>query len=263
MAINDRLTKFEKLARNLVEGSFDRPLGQQKLVREMARQIASAVERSAVVDGPAPSYSIHLHHDTLEELLQASPELPHLLNKYLLEITLEYDLGPPGAARVKLVPDEQTTQDQVFVRADSGELLRENTVKGDLLEDVQDQKAIKKTDAFLILDGKRHIQLRRPLVTIGRHLESDIVLEDPSVSRQHAQLRWRYGRYMILDLGSKAGTLVNNRSIAQCLLKNGDVIKLGQTSLIYGEEMLADEIQISQAPVRDGSTRQLPRLDLE
>jgi hypothetical protein len=154
-------------------------------------------------------------------------------------------------------------RNQVLVRADPNPSVRELTVRGVHPSGKLVQTALEKIDAFLILDGKRHIKLRRPIITIGRHLESDIILDDSSVSRQHVQLRWRYDRFILLDLGSKAGTLVNNKLISQHMLKNGDVIRLGHTALIYGEEFSTDEEGPSLPGKSDGSTRQLPRRNLE
>jgi pSer/pThr/pTyr-binding forkhead associated (FHA) protein len=151
----------------------------------------------------------------------------------------------------------------VLVHVDSHPPVRELTVKGIRPTGKYIQKALEKIDAFLIVDGKRHIKIRQPIVTIGRHLESDIILDDASVSRQHVQLRWRYDRFILLDLGSKAGTLVNNKPISQHILNNGDVIRLGHTALIYGEEFFTDEDGTSRPNRTDGSTRQLPRRNLE
>jgi hypothetical protein len=90
--------------------------------------------------------------------------------------------------------------------------------------------------AFLIVDGKRHYRLDRPLVTIGRKLENHLVLPDPHVSRRHAEIRLQGGRYMLRDLNSTAGTRVNGQLVTEHLLAAGDVISISGISLIYGED---------------------------
>jgi pSer/pThr/pTyr-binding forkhead associated (FHA) protein len=95
-------------------------------------------------------------------------------------------------------------------------------------------------DAFLIVQGRRHAPLDRPVITLGRRADNDIVIDSPAVSRQHAQLRWRYGRVILYDLGSRAGTLVNGSPITEAVLQPGDLISLSDVTLIYGEG-LADE----------------------
>jgi pSer/pThr/pTyr-binding forkhead associated (FHA) protein len=263
MTINARIGLFEKLARQLVEGAFERPFGQRKLVREIARRIAYDVEQSALASDLANNYSIQLHPDTYNDLLEASPSIKAYLDEYLSDIAREYDLISADEAGIRIISNKEIERNHVLVRADHGSSLREITMRGFHQSGKQVQSAIEKTDAFLILDGRRHIKLRQPIITIGRHLENDIVLEDSSISRQHVQLRWQYDRFILLDLGSKAGTLVNNRLVNQHLLKNGDVIRLGHSALIYGEEFSIDEEGSSLPDQVDGSTRQLPRRNLE
>jgi hypothetical protein len=91
--------------------------------------------------------------------------------------------------------------------------------------------------AFVIIQGKRHFELKNPLVRIGRRLNNDLVLDDPHVSRQHAQLIARRGRYLIVDLKSTAGTRVNSRKIEEQILLPGDVIQIAAIELIYGEDL--------------------------
>src|SRR5436190_17922829 len=90
--------------------------------------------------------------------------------------------------------------------------------------------------AFLILDGRHTVPLTESLVTLGRRLNNPIILDSPSVSRAHAQLRLRYGRYVIYDLGSTGGTFVNGQRVEECVLRPGDVISLANVRLIYGED---------------------------
>ena len=89
---------------------------------------------------------------------------------------------------------------------------------------------------FLILEGRRHVNLTQPVISIGRSLENDLVIEDSRVSRQHAQLRRRYERYVLYDLGSRGGTRINGYSIEECVLHSGDVISLAGVEIVYGED---------------------------
>ena len=89
---------------------------------------------------------------------------------------------------------------------------------------------------YLVLDGQQHVVLTRPAYTIGRRLDCDIVLSDPRVSRRHAQLRWRFGRYVLYDLGSSSGTTVNGEPATEVVLEPGDVFSLGGIDIIYGRD---------------------------
>lgn len=91
--------------------------------------------------------------------------------------------------------------------------------------------------AFFIVDGSKHYPLDRPLVNIGRRLDNHLVLEDPHISRRHAQLRVRGSRFIIYDLNSTAGMRVNGKSVQEWVLQPGDVVTLATVQLIYGEDL--------------------------
>jgi pSer/pThr/pTyr-binding forkhead associated (FHA) protein len=66
------------------------------------------------------------------------------------------------------------------------------------------------------------------LTTIGRHRDCDIVLDDGTVSRYHAELRREQGRYMITDAGSLNGTYLNRRPVDHAELTDGDELWIGK-----------------------------------
>ena len=90
--------------------------------------------------------------------------------------------------------------------------------------------------AYLIVQGGRTFDLTQPTIRLGRALDNDLILEDLRVSRYHAQLRHRYGRYILQDLGSSGGTSVNGFPVQEIVLRPGDVISLSGIDLIYAEE---------------------------
>jgi DNA-binding response OmpR family regulator len=69
--------------------------------------------------------------------------------------------------------------------------------------------------------------LSRPVTSIGRWEDNDVVIQDRWVSRYHAEMRRERDRYLIQDLGSKNGTLVNGQRIAAPTeLADGDEIQV-------------------------------------
>lgn len=70
-------------------------------------------------------------------------------------------------------------------------------------------------------------------IRIGRHHEQDIVLDDPEVSRQHALLRREDDAYVVEDLGTSNGTLVNGAMVRQAELRPDDVIQIGECSFQF------------------------------
>jgi pSer/pThr/pTyr-binding forkhead associated (FHA) protein len=91
-------------------------------------------------------------------------------------------------------------------------------------------------NAFLIIEGIKVHSLTEPVINIGRRLENHLVIDDPRVSRNHAQLRSIKGRFVLFDLNSTGGTFVNGQRTSQTVLYPGDVISLAGVALIFGQD---------------------------
>lgn len=80
-------------------------------------------------------------------------------------------------------------------------------------------------------------------VSIGRHANNQIVIDDPMVSRHHARFIWRDNSFLLEDLGSANGTWVNNvLTTSPVALRAGDLIGLSQEVLLaFGDQPQADE----------------------
>ncbi|HEX9369640.1 MAG TPA: ATP-binding cassette domain-containing protein, partial [Roseiflexaceae bacterium] len=103
-----------------------------------------------------------------------------------------------------------------------------------------------------------------PQITIGRQ-GSDIVLDNPQVSRNHAVIERSNGRHLLRDVGSTNGTFVNGQRITQHPLARGDVIQIGAFKLVYDGDSLdqydqrgalrIDARNLSRAVRRGGASR--------
>jgi pSer/pThr/pTyr-binding forkhead associated (FHA) protein len=71
------------------------------------------------------------------------------------------------------------------------------------------------------------------VVTAGRHPDSDIFLDDVTVSRRHAEFRRDAAGVKVRDVGSLNGTYVNRDRIDEVLLNNGDEVQIGKYRLVY------------------------------
>jgi hypothetical protein len=89
------------------------------------------------------------------------------------------------------------------------------------------------TERFAIVLGGRSQPLDRDTLTLGRSRECDITIDDPSISRKHAELRRQSDGYSITDLGSTNGIEVNGRRVQSAALVAGDRVQLGQTEVRY------------------------------
>lgn len=90
--------------------------------------------------------------------------------------------------------------------------------------------------AFVVRQGPKkgsRIALDSVEVSIGRHPESDIFLDDVTVSRRHAVVRQVTGGYQVEDAGSLNGTYVNQNRVDQVALSDGDEVQVGKFKLVY------------------------------
>ena len=91
------------------------------------------------------------------------------------------------------------------------------------------------TSAYLIVNSQV-FALDKEIINIGRKLDNHIVIHDPRVSRNHAQLRAAKDHYVILDLNSTGGTYVNGQRITKSTLYSGDSLSLSGVSAKFVQD---------------------------
>ncbi len=79
------------------------------------------------------------------------------------------------------------------------------------------------------------VVLRGDRMVVGRLSSCDVCLQDKNTSRQHAAFVRDGAGWAVEDLGSTNGTLVNGRAVDRMALRDGDLIVVGITELIYHE----------------------------
>lgn len=80
-------------------------------------------------------------------------------------------------------------------------------------------------------EGARFL-LDRDVIAVGRHPESDIFLDDITVSRRHAEFRRDAQRFWVHDVGSLNGTYVNGHRADDQMLSTGDEVQIGKFKLV-------------------------------
>jgi pSer/pThr/pTyr-binding forkhead associated (FHA) protein len=70
---------------------------------------------------------------------------------------------------------------------------------------------------------------------LGRHPDSEISLDDITVSRRHAEVQRTAEGYMVADSGSLNGTYVNQERVERAALRHGDEVQIGKFRLVYFE----------------------------
>jgi hypothetical protein len=234
-----QLARFERSIQTLVEGSLGKLFSTQDvnsddLVRHLQKAMQEGCKRLADGRIIAPNmYVIELSQETNqkqpipEELLgslatrleqYASQSHWNLLDRLVVHIALT-DTIPYGNYEIK----SQFHLEQI---AQTTTLDTESF----------SETATIPENAFLIVNGVDVFQLKTPVVNIGRRPDNHLIIDDPRVSRSHAQLRAIKGNYVVFDLGSTGKTYVNNQAIHQSVLFPGDVISLAGLPIIYGQD---------------------------
>jgi pSer/pThr/pTyr-binding forkhead associated (FHA) protein len=75
--------------------------------------------------------------------------------------------------------------------------------------------------------------LEKDVVLAGRHPDSDIFLDDVTVSRRHAEIARAEGGYVVRDAGSLNGTYLNRQRVEAAPLTNGDELQIGTFKLVF------------------------------
>lgn len=91
------------------------------------------------------------------------------------------------------------------------------------------------SNAYIIVSSEV-FQISGELTNIGRKLDNHIVLNDPRISRNHAQIRMVDGQYILLDLNSTGGTMVNGKKISKSVLYSGDSISLAGMEIKFVQD---------------------------
>jgi len=81
--------------------------------------------------------------------------------------------------------------------------------------------------------GSTTYALTGPLTRIGRGTDTDLRIDDPGISRHHAEIRQQGGDVIIYDAGSTNGVVIDGQRVSQARLEDGTDIRLGSTRMIF------------------------------
>jgi hypothetical protein len=247
------LRSLESKIAGLVEGTFSRVFRSEvrpveiarKLAREMEEHKSFSVSRTYVPN----EYRVYLSPRDRERFADYEDALGAELASYLLEharrerfallsqpvIEFETDdrlgLGEFGIQTRVVTPAEAPAQEE---RDDSSGHTMVYSTAARVATPLQEPAIARSQRALLLYDGRRLV-VGPAGATIGRSRQSDIVIDDPNISRQHAEVRPRGGSWVISDLGSTNGTSLNGRRLDHPeVIQPGDEIEIG-TSIITFE----------------------------
>jgi hypothetical protein len=204
----------------LVEGAFARAFRSSIRPVELARRLAREMDdrRSVGVRGTAvvPNhFTIYLSPDDHNEFGEVQDAMSRELCDAARAHARDEQYQFMGPVEVELVVDERLGTGMFHI-------------EGRFREGPGGAGA----GSLVLPTGDRFTLAQHP-ISVGRRPESNIVLADPNVSRNHAEIRPQGDGFMLIDLGSTNGSKVNGVRVAQRLLQDGDEISFGNTKMRF------------------------------
>jgi hypothetical protein len=248
------LRSIESRIAGLVEGTFSRAFRSEVRPVEIARKLAREMEEHKSVSLSRTyvpnEYRVFLSPRDRQRFADYEEALGAELSGYLLEharrerlallskpvIEFETDrrlgLGEFGIQTRLVQPPDEHGAEAPPPREESGRTMIYSTASR-VAEPLEQRARARNDTALLIVEGKRLV-VGPAGVTIGRSRQCDVVLSDPNVSRQHAEIRPRGGAWVLSDLGSTNGSLLNGRRIeGPEVVKPGDEIEIGTSAITF------------------------------
>jgi hypothetical protein len=248
------LRSIESKIAGLVEGTFSRAFRSEvrpveiarKLAREMEEHRTFSLSRTYVPN----EYRVYLSPRDRERFTEYEDALISELTGYLLEharrerlvlmsrpvVEFETDdrlgLGEFGIQTRVVNPEPEAEEELPPEPESSGRTMIYSTA-GRVSEPLEERARSRQQTALLVMDGKRLV-VGPGGATMGRSRQCDVTVDDPNISRNHAEVRPRGGSWVLTDLGSTNGSRLNGRRVEGSeVLKPGDEIELGTTVLRF------------------------------
>jgi hypothetical protein len=264
------LKSVETTIANLVEGTFGRLFRSEVRPMELARKLAREMDEhrtTSVSRVYAPNeYSVWLSPEDRARYEGVEHEVIDELCAYLLEHARREELILPSSPVVTFHTDERLALGEFGIQAQlvaaaadaaeaepyarapgepraearpgpasaagSGETMIYSSsarVRGQ----VEEAQARRRSRALVTFAGRR-LPVPPRGATLGRSRECDIVLDDSSISRRHAEIRPEGDGWTVADLGSTNGVRVNGRPLGGVEpLRDGDRVELGSTEIVF------------------------------
>jgi hypothetical protein len=249
------LRSLESKLEGLVQGAFSRAFKARVQPVEIARKLAKEMDEHRAVSISRVyvpnAYTVYLSPGDREPMASYEQGLQRELSDYLLEHARDEGLALLTRPTVEFKTDDRLRLGEFGIQAQLVEPPGARAEAqappppsfGHTMVYSPDREA-RPLEApprpsggrsLLVGGGKRRV-LTPPRVVVGRSQDCDVVLDDPNVSRRHAELRAEEGRWIVADLGSTNGVRVNGRAVERAALEPGDEVTFGAYVLSFERE---------------------------
>jgi len=259
--MQSKLEKFEARLKSLIEVRLLSVLPGFKVQDLVIQKIAEAIQTNTIEDMEgrvlAPNVFTLVVHPDMISIWQE----PQLLESIITSLkTVAEEQGYLFIATPTITITQKPGQEENVIEVMASHQVETAADTRGMTPaqegDVSQSADAAPQNAFLIVNGIKAYPLIQSVINIGRRMDNQLIIDDPRISRNHAQLRAIKGRYIIFDLNSTGGTYVNGQKVSQSVLYPGDVISLAGVTLVFGQD-----IPPSSANLADTSPFQPPSLD--
>ena len=221
------LRDFERRLGGIVEGFFATTFRSGLQPVELAKRLMREMDSTKTVGVKevwAPNrYVFTLSESDAERFEQAEQALANELKQVVREAAAERGWGLVGPPEVDFEVDPELGKGRFRCEA--------SFVEGE--EELAPQPSMGERGSLVRLIDGVSFALAKPSVTIGRLPECDVVVDDTGASRQHARIERTESGFVLTDLGSTNGTMLNGEPIQEHVLEHGDRITIGETDLEF------------------------------
>jgi hypothetical protein len=228
------IQRFETRLEQLVSGVFARAFRSAVQPVEIAAALQREVDNSAQILSRdrrlVPNqFHVELSPQDHERLAPYSSTLADELVEMLRDHAHEQSYVFTGPVSISFDEKDELSTGRFRVR--SGAVAKVTPLSDAAVTDT----AVRRAKVILEVNGMRH-PLDPPGIVIGRGTEADLRINDPGVSRRHAEIRiypaeTGVPNVSVVDLGSTNGMLVNGSKVQQATLDDGGTIKIGNTTM--------------------------------
>jgi len=254
------LRAIEQKIEALFEGVFGRAFRTNVQPVELARKLAKEMDDHRTVSVSrvyVPNeYTVYLSSADRAQFEGYEASLQSELEEYVTEHAKREDYALLTAPRVLLETDDDLAVGEFGIATRMVQPRRAKREAGEPDEQVEPgatmiykpraavpaaegvadaDPGVEREVAVLSWDSHR-LRVDKRRVVLGRSRECDIQVEDPNVSRRHAELRQEGSAYWIVDLDSTNGVEVNGRRVKRAKLDAGDTVTVGSTEITFATE---------------------------
>lgn len=237
------LQRFEQRLERAVSSAFARAFRSAVQPVEIAASIAREIDNSTQVLSRERTlvpnaFRVELSPSDHDRLAPYGSTLSGELDQMVHEHVREQRYTLAGPVTIELVRREDLTTGRFLVTSRASASV--TPAAGARLTDTGERRA----PVVVEVNGMRH-PVHEPGLVLGRGEEADLRINDPGISRRHAEIRIQTsGTQMtvsVVDLGSTNGTQVDGRRVQQAMLRDGSQIVVGSTTVVVRDPRAKDQ----------------------